>query len=126
MNLTKTSGDVVKTRPDDAEHAVDVAAVQAAIDRGLMQGALRRYDEYVELEALLCGHLRRLLVEAEPVVDRMWRGSVEWYQRRTALDTIQNDAATSRRGNGLQSAHNHVVRLARHCRYLLDLTGRNR
>lgn len=98
---------------------VDVDTIRHTITRALAEGPLRRCEDYVELEALLRGHIHLLLPDADASADQLWRGSVEWYRLRCRLDGIRRTVDRGL-GPGLQSARDQVVQMARDCRWLLD------
>ncbi|WP_435243527.1 DUF6415 family natural product biosynthesis protein [Streptomyces cucumeris] len=106
-------------RQDD----VDIDGVKAAIDRALvMRTGLPPYSELVELHQTLRWHIRTLLPLAEARVERMDRGTVDWYDRRCRLNTIPHKVARGL-GSGLQSADDHVRSLGYSCKFLLENSG---
>ncbi|MER5969223.1 DUF6415 family natural product biosynthesis protein [Streptomyces sp. NPDC002055] len=98
---------------------IDEATIQDTIVRSL-RTASGRIDmaELVRLDELLRGHIALLFPGVEASTDRLWRGSVAWYQRRAGLDRIRRQVAEGL-GEGPLSAHIQVTALARDCQWLL-------
>lgn len=92
--------------------------MRRVIDRALVQGPLRRHEEYVALERALCGHIEALLPHVAAATARLPRGTVDRYRRRAWLDGVHVRLAHGL-GDGLVSAHTQVTALARDCRTLL-------
>lgn len=110
-------------RPDPTEAPadtlpVDVATILATIERALTQGPLPRYEDLEELEGLLRGHIGLLLPMAAAAVDKLDRGSVEWYGQTTMLDVARHRLEEGL-GEGMVSAKVHVAQLAYSCQALL-------
>ncbi|WFB08338.1 DUF6415 family natural product biosynthesis protein [Streptomyces sp. LX-29] len=102
---------------------IDVDAIKATIARAVVKrSALPPYEELRELHAELRGHIEALLPLAEKQVGELWRGSVEWYQKRSKLDTIPHLVGQGL-GPGLRSASDHVRHLGRTCQFLLNNAG---
>ncbi|MER5974100.1 DUF6415 family natural product biosynthesis protein [Streptomyces sp. NPDC002055] len=105
--------------PPSAAKPIDATTIQATIDRALRTGTGRLVmDELTELEALLRGHINLLLPDAEAAADRLWRGSLTWYQCRARLDGIGRQMKQSL-GDRPLAAHVQVTQLARDCQWLL-------
>ncbi|MBL1095933.1 DUF6415 family natural product biosynthesis protein [Streptomyces coffeae] len=103
--------------------SVDLDAIKTAISRALAeQSVLPPYDELCEMHRALVGHIEVLMPVAAKQIDGMWHGSVEWYQRRSKLDTIPHEV-TQGLGAGLQSAAWRVKTLGYTCRWLLEVSG---
>lgn len=96
---------------------VDVDTIRATVARALAPGPAPEHEDLVELEGLLRGHVQLLLPIAEKAIDQLWRGSVDWYSKRSWLD-IARDRAKKDLGHG-PAAHTHVRLLAHDCRALL-------
>ncbi|WP_432093013.1 DUF6415 family natural product biosynthesis protein [Streptomyces sp. bgisy100] len=114
------------TTTDGHSKPIDVAAIQATITTALAtsNGPLVM-DELVTLERSLRGHIERLLPEAEAAAERLWRGSIAWYQQRGRLESIRHQAAQGLTERPL-TAHIHVTALARECAWLLTQLGAHR
>ncbi|WFB08342.1 DUF6415 family natural product biosynthesis protein [Streptomyces sp. LX-29] len=99
---------------------MDVRAIEVTINRAVVQrSTLPPYEELRELHAELLAHIETLLPLAEEQVSDLWRGSVEWYQKRSKLDTIPHLVGQGL-GPGLRSASDHVRHLGRTCQFLLN------
>jgi hypothetical protein len=110
-------------RPDPAEpvpdsEPVDVEAIRQAVHSALAQGPMPRYEDLADLEQQLRAHIGLLLPIAEAAVDKLWRGGVEWYDKRCFLD-LARDRMTHGLGTGIVSARMQVTHLAHDCRALL-------
>lgn len=115
------TGHPASVEPRTPPPGLDVPAIRAAIHLTLHTRETPTEEEMVEREQLLLGGIEQLLPAAEAAVAKLWRGSVEWDQRRAQLDRIRDDVS---RGLGTTplSAHVHLRRLARHCTALLTYT----
>ncbi|MFF3763457.1 DUF6415 family natural product biosynthesis protein [Streptomyces sp. NPDC001922] len=114
------------TTTDGHSRPIDVAAIQATITTALAtsNGPLVM-DDLAALERSLRGHIERLLPDAEVAAERLWRGSIAWYQQRGRLETIRHQAAQGLTDRPL-TAHIHVTTLARECEWLLTQLGAHR
>src|SRR5262249_28135663 len=108
------------TRSARVQHGV--AAVTAyPVDAGLMESTIRRalagragplpYQELVELEQLLRGHMQLLLPSVQEGTDYLSQAPDEWHRRVRAIDEARQRLAQGL-GNGLLSASVHVNALA--------------
>ncbi|GLV72404.1 DUF6415 family natural product biosynthesis protein [Streptomyces hygroscopicus] len=102
---------------------LDIEEIEAAIVNALMQRTvLPPYEELRDLHKALLGHIQTLMPLAERQVDRLNRGTVAWYTKRSRLNTIPHEV-TQGLGSGLQSADWHVRSLGYTCQFLLDNSG---
>ncbi|WP_369390429.1 DUF6415 family natural product biosynthesis protein [Streptomyces sp. CG1] len=105
---------------------MDVDEIKATITKALTErSALPPYEDLCALHQDLVRHIEALTPLAAKRVDRLWRGSVEWYQKRRRLDTVPHEVGRGL-GPGLQSAAWHVKSLGYTLRFLLenaDLAG---
>lgn len=93
-------------------------ALRATIDGVLRPLPAPTRMELEELERRLRYCIESLLPSAEAAVESLWRGSVEWRQRRDVLDRVRRDAGQGP-GDTALSAHVQVRHLARDCAALL-------
>ncbi|WP_432092209.1 DUF6415 family natural product biosynthesis protein [Streptomyces sp. bgisy100] len=115
--MTTTEG--VPPNQTTARPAIDQETIQAVIDRALRTGTGRLVmDELTEMEELLRGHIGLLLPDAEAAADRLWHGSLTWYQCRARLDGIRRQLKQDL-GDRPLAAHIQVTQLARDCQWLL-------
>ncbi|MGP3951187.1 DUF6415 family natural product biosynthesis protein [Streptomyces sp. 7N604] len=99
---------------------IDVDSIALTIDQALTRRrVLPPYQELVDLERLLRGHLQLLMPIVQKDTDALDRGTPEWYQQQTCLDHTRQALAQGL-GEGLQSAASHVEDLGRMCRILLN------
>ncbi|RNG16648.1 DUF6415 family natural product biosynthesis protein [Streptomyces botrytidirepellens] len=102
---------------------VDVAQIGEAIARALVKRtALPPYEELRALHKTLLEHVQTLMPLAEKQVDRLNRGTVAWYEKRSRLNTIPHELAQGL-GSGLQSADWHVRSLGYTVQFLLNNSG---
>lgn len=112
-------GEAVK-RAAAQQEELDVHAIEATISRALLQRtALPPYDELRDLHASLVEHINVLMPLAEELVDRLNRGTVTWYKKRSRLNLIPHELRQGL-GSGLQSADWHVRSLGYTCQFLLE------
>ncbi|MCT2592974.1 DUF6415 family natural product biosynthesis protein [Streptomyces sp. N2-109] len=104
--------------PPDAER------VRALIQRALHPRAMPDGAEVAELKRELCSFVRTLLPEAEAAVDKLWYGSLIWFQRCGRLKLVRE---LQEQGPDVQllTPHVYVRHLARDCRVLLEYLGLN-
>ncbi|MEU0838172.1 DUF6415 family natural product biosynthesis protein [Streptomyces sp. NPDC005962] len=115
-------GEAVK-RAAEQQEELDVDAIEATVSRALVKRtALPPYDELRELHASLVEHINALMPLAEELVNRMNRGTVTWYQKRSRLNMIPHELRQGL-GSGLQSADWHVRSLGYTLQFLLDNAG---
>lgn len=98
---------------------VDVDTIRATVARALAPGPAPDREGLVELEELLRGHIQLLIPIAEAAVDKLWRGSVDWYGKRSWLDIARDRLKKGLGYVGSTTAHTHVRLLAHDCRALL-------
>ena len=99
---------------------IDADTVRSTIARvSETRAVLPQYQDLVNLQQLLRGHLRLLLPLAQARANRLNRGSTLWYQRQTTIDRARL-ALDEGMGDGLRSAALHVQELSRHCEFLLN------
>lgn len=97
-----------------------MATIRDTIARAHATAAvLPQYQDLVELEQLLRGHLGLLLPSAQASTNRLNRGTVLWHLRQTTIDRAWRALAEGM-GDGLRSAAVHVQELARVCQFLLS------
>lgn len=102
---------------------VDVDKICEAIARALVKRtALPPYEELRDLHKTLLEHVQKLMPLAEKQIDKLNRGTVAWYEKRSRLNTIPHEVAQGL-GSGLQSADWHVRSMGYTCRFLLDNAG---
>ncbi|MFI0780411.1 DUF6415 family natural product biosynthesis protein, partial [Streptomyces sp. NPDC021212] len=102
---------------------LDVDAIVATVSRALLKRtALPPYEELCELHASLVKHIKALMPHVEELVNRMNRGTVAWYQKRSRLNLIPHELRQGL-GSGLQSADWHVRSLGYTCQFLLNNSG---
>jgi len=102
---------------------VDVAKIGETIARALVKRTvLPPYEELRDLHKTLLEHVQTLMPLAEKQVDRLNRGTVAWYEKRSRLNTIPHEMAQGL-GSGLQSADWHVRSLGYTCQFLLNNAG---
>ncbi|WP_369366188.1 DUF6415 family natural product biosynthesis protein [Streptomyces sp. CG1] len=102
---------------------MDTDEIKATITRALAErSALPPYEDLCALHQDLVRHIGALTPLAAKHVDGLWRGSVEWYQKRRRLDTIPHEVGRGL-GPGLQSATWHVKSLGYTLRFLLENSG---
>lgn len=112
-------GRVVK-RAGEQQDELDVDAIAATVSRALLKRtALPPYEELCELHASLVEHIKALVPHVEELVNRLNRGTVTWYQKRSRLNMIPHELRQGL-GSGLQSADWHVRSLGYTCQFLLD------
>ncbi|MEU2689523.1 DUF6415 family natural product biosynthesis protein [Streptomyces hygroscopicus] len=105
------------------EAAVNVEEIKAAIARALVtRTVLPPYEELRDLHKTLLEYIQTLLPLAEKQVDRLNRGTVDWYSKRSRLNTIPHEVAQGL-GSGLRSADWHVRSLGYTCQFLLNNSG---
>lgn len=112
---TTTSGNAASA-DDQVDADVIGRTVQRALER---RPVLPPYQELLDLEETLRGHIELLAPIVEEQAARMNRGTTMWYQRRSSLDSARRTLRDGM-GDGLQSASVHVHDLGRVCRALLD------
>ncbi|MGP3952651.1 DUF6415 family natural product biosynthesis protein [Streptomyces sp. 7N604] len=113
-----TTGQRPRTKQQADE--IDVDHIGQTIEQAVAQrGALPPYQELVDLEQLLRGHLQLLMPIVQSGTDALNHGTPDWYRRQAWLDHSRH-ALERGLGDGLQSAANHVEDLARMCRILLN------
>ncbi|ADI08963.1 hypothetical protein SBI_05843 [Streptomyces bingchenggensis BCW-1] len=102
---------------------VDVCAIEKTIARAVVKRtALPPYEELCELHDVLVEHIKALVPLADKRINRLNRGTVDWYQKRSRLDLIPHELRQGL-GSGLQSADWHVRSLGYTCHFLLDNSG---
>ncbi|MFD7505276.1 DUF6415 family natural product biosynthesis protein [Streptomyces sp. NPDC059850] len=112
-------GEAVK-RVSARQDEVDLEAIGATVARALAKRtALPPYEELCGLHASLVEHINALMPLVEVVVDRMNRGTVAWYQKRSRLNMVPHELRQGL-GSGLQSADWHVRSLGYTCQFLLN------
>ncbi|MET8681436.1 DUF6415 family natural product biosynthesis protein [Streptomyces sp. NPDC004647] len=120
---TTTSGSAASADDQAAsENAalVDADVIGRTVERALARrAALPPFQELLDLEEILRGHIELLAPIVEAQAARMNRGNTAWYQRRSSLDRARR-ALSDSMGAGLQSADIHIRELGRVCRSLLD------
>ncbi|MGW2875938.1 DUF6415 family natural product biosynthesis protein [Streptomyces sp. NPDC001233] len=102
---------------------MDTDEIKATITKALTErSALPPYEDLCAVHQDLVRHIEALTPLAAQRVDGLWRGSVEWYQKRRRLDTIPHEVGRGL-GTGLQSAAWHVKSLGYTLRFLLENSG---
>ncbi|MEU0844334.1 DUF6415 family natural product biosynthesis protein [Streptomyces sp. NPDC005962] len=102
---------------------VDADKIGEAIARALVKRTvLPPYEELCDLHKTLLEHVQTLMPLAEKQIDRLNRGTVAWYTKRSRLNTISHEMAQGL-GSGLQSADWHVRSLGYTLQFLLDNAG---
>lgn len=101
---------------DDAP--IDTTTIRRTIERALTFHQRDSREDLAELHHLLRGHIQLLVPEAEASIEHLWRGSLDWYQRRSRIDTIRHQAAADL-ADGILSARTQVAHMARDCSTLL-------
>ncbi|QKV97724.1 hypothetical protein HUT19_20975 [Streptomyces sp. NA02950] len=115
--------EVLALTTEGGRQPVDIDGLKTVISKALAErSALPPYADLCELHGALLQHIQALMPLATKQIDGMWRGSVEWYQRRSKLDTIPHEMAQGL-GAGLQSAAWRVKTLGYTCRWLLEVSG---
>ncbi|MEU4891054.1 DUF6415 family natural product biosynthesis protein [Streptomyces sp. NPDC044780] len=111
------------TRAGKQQDEVDIGEIEAAIVSALVQRTvLPPYEELCDLHKALLGHIQTLMPLAERQIDRLNRGTVAWYTKRSRLKTIPHEV-TQGLGPGLRSADWHVRSLGYTCQFLLSNSG---
>lgn len=101
----------------------DVAAIEAAISRALAErSAPPPYEELCALHQELLRHIEVLTPLAVRQIDRLNRGTLEWYGKRSKLGTIPYQVADGL-GPGLMTAAAQVRSLGYTTRFLLENAG---
>ncbi|MER5973002.1 DUF6415 family natural product biosynthesis protein [Streptomyces sp. NPDC002055] len=111
------------TTPPPADEAADRPPAQQdvedTIERALNSGTGRLVmAELTELNGLFRGYIAYLYPAAEAAVDRLWHGSLAWYNGRSRLDRLR-DLLEQQLDERPLSAHIQVTTLAHECRWLL-------
>lgn len=102
---------------------MDVGEIETTITRAVVErSTLPPYEELCAVHTALLEHIDALLPLARKQVEALRRGSVEWHEKRSALDTIPH-LTSQGLGTGLQSAADHVQCLGRTCQFLLNNAG---
>ncbi|MES4902428.1 MULTISPECIES: DUF6415 family natural product biosynthesis protein [unclassified Streptomyces] len=102
---------------------VDVCAIETTIASAVVKRtALPPYEKLCELHESLVEHIEALMPLADKRINRLNRGTVAWYQKRSRLDLIPHELRQGL-GSGLQSADWHVRSLGYTCQFLLDNSG---
>ncbi|MFF7650423.1 DUF6415 family natural product biosynthesis protein [Streptomyces sp. NPDC007983] len=102
---------------------VDVDKIAETIARALVKRTvLPPYEELSHLHKMLLEHVKTLMPLAEKQIDRLNRGTVAWYEKRSRLNTIPHEMAQGL-GSGLKSADWHVRSMGYTCQFLLDNAG---
>ncbi|WP_438493835.1 DUF6415 family natural product biosynthesis protein [Streptomyces asiaticus] len=102
---------------------VDVDKIAETIARALVtRTVLPPYEELCGLYMALLEHIQTLMPLAEKRIDRLNRGTVAWYSKRSRLNTIPHEVAQGL-GSGLRSADWHVRSLGYTCQFLLNNSG---
>ncbi|MFK4184833.1 DUF6415 family natural product biosynthesis protein [Streptomyces sparsogenes] len=115
-------GEAVK-RTGEQQAAVDIKAIEATIARAVVKRtALPPYEELCELHKSLVEHIEALMPLAEKQINRLNRGTVAWYQKRSRFDLISHELRQGL-GSGLQSADWHVRSLGYTCQFLINNAG---
>ncbi|WP_107424819.1 DUF6415 family natural product biosynthesis protein [Streptomyces antioxidans] len=105
------------------EAAVNVEEIKTAITRALVtRTVLPPYEELSNLHKALLGHIQTMMPLAEKRIDRLNRGTLAWYSKRSRLNTIPHEMAQGL-GPGLRSAEWHVRSLGYTCQFLLNNSG---
>ncbi|HEX5566680.1 MAG TPA: DUF6415 family natural product biosynthesis protein [Streptomyces sp.] len=105
--------------PDPSGDPIDADTINHTITQALDENTPRSYDDLAHLDHLLRGHMQLLLPIAERVIDRLWRGSVQWYDARSRLSYIHRYMGQAL-GVSVPSAQQQVARLAHGCSWLLE------
>ncbi|MEU7239903.1 DUF6415 family natural product biosynthesis protein [Streptomyces sparsogenes] len=115
-------GEAVK-RTGEQQAAVDIKAIEATIARAVVKRtALPPYEELCELHESLVEHIEALMPLADKQINRLNRGTVAWYQKRSRFDLIPHELRQGL-GTGLQSADWHVRSLGYTCQFLINNAG---
>lgn len=117
--MTQATGAPPDTTPPGRDTAREAAREALATE----DGPLPRHDTLTDLRDRLLRHITALLPPASVRVSRMWQGGCDWYGAALRLDAIR-ERLTTGPGEGLASAHQHVLQLARDVEWLLARTGR--
>ncbi|WP_275558819.1 DUF6415 family natural product biosynthesis protein [Streptomyces sp. 5-6(2022)] len=105
------------------EAAVNVEEIKTAIARAqVTRTVLPPYEELRGLHKALLDHIQTLMPLAEKQIDKLNRGTVAWYTKRSRLNTIPHEVAQGL-GSGLRSADWHVRSLGYTCQFLLNNSG---
>ncbi|MFF3754557.1 DUF6415 family natural product biosynthesis protein [Streptomyces sp. NPDC002018] len=99
------------------------SAVRTVINRARAVGyRAGTHEELDRLATDLRGYATELLPAAQAEVERMWRGSREWYVLSSRLHSISTDAEQPL-ATGTLAAHVQVRLLALDCEWLLTRYG---
>ncbi|MFD8512969.1 DUF6415 family natural product biosynthesis protein [Streptomyces antimycoticus] len=110
-------------RADEQQDEVDVEEIKKAIVSALVtRTVLPPYEELCDLHKALLGHIQTMMPLAEKRIDRLNRGTVAWYSKRSRLNTIPHEVGQGL-GSGLRSAEWHVRSLGYTCQFLLNNSG---
>ncbi|GAA1063532.1 MULTISPECIES: DUF6415 family natural product biosynthesis protein [Streptomyces violaceusniger group] len=110
-------------RAGEQQDEVDVEEIKRTIVNALVtRTVLPPYEELRDLHTALLGHIHTLMPLAETRIDRLNRGTVAWYSKRSRLNTIPHEVRQGL-GSGLRSAEWHVRSLGYTCQFLLNNSG---
>ncbi|GAA2456839.1 DUF6415 family natural product biosynthesis protein [Streptomyces macrosporus] len=98
---------------------IDADTISRTIRDALTEDPTRTHDDLIGLGVSLRGHMQLLFPIAEQAVDKLWHGSVQWYDARTRLDYIRRHMDEAL-GVTADSVRPMVARLARGCAWLLE------